>query len=81
MTGRGATMQQIRYPIIIEKGPTSYGAYSPDLPGCVAAGDTLEEVRELMKKAIEMHIRGMIEDGEALPEPSEAEWVDVALAS
>ena len=74
-------MQQIRYPIIIEKGPTSYGAYSPDLPGCVAAGDTLEEVRELMKKAIEMHIRGMIEDGEALPEPSEAEWVDVALAS
>lgn len=57
-------MRQLRYPIIIEKGPTSYGAYSPDLPGCVAAGDTIDEVKQLMKEAIELHLRGMLEDGE-----------------
>ena len=57
-------MRQLRYPIIIEKGPTSYGAYSPDLPGCVAAGDTIDELKQLMKEAIELHLRGMLEDGE-----------------
>lgn len=74
-------MKQIRYPIIIEKGPTSYGAYSPDLPGCVAAGASVEEVKALMKVAIELHLQGMIEDGDPLPEPSSAEWIEVAIAS
>jgi predicted RNase H-like HicB family nuclease len=71
----------MRYPIIIEKGPTSYGAYSPDLPGCVAVGDTIEEVKQLMQKAIELHIKGLLEDGEPLPTPSEADWVEVPVAS
>jgi predicted RNase H-like HicB family nuclease len=74
-------MRQVRYPIIIEKGPTSYGAYSPDLPGCVAAGESIEEVKELMKQAIALHLQGMLEDGDPLPEPSATEWVDIALAS
>ena len=72
---------QLRYPIIIEKGPTSYGAYSPDLPGCVAVGNSIEEVKKLMKEAIEMHIQGMIEDGDAIPEPSDSTWIDVSIAS
>ncbi len=77
---KNSDTQHLRYPIIIEKGPTSYGAYSPDLPGCVAAGDTVEEVRVIMKEAIEMHIKGMLEDGKSLPEPSATEWVDIAVA-
>ena len=75
------TIRNLRYPIIIEKGPTSYGAYSPDLPGCVAVGNSVEEVKTLMQKAIEMHIQGMIDDGDPIPEPSETEWIDVAVAS
>lgn len=49
----------MKYTIIIEKGPHSYGAYVPDLPGCVAVGDTEEEVRTLIKEAIDFHIEGM----------------------
>lgn len=69
-----------RYLIIIEKGEENYGAYSPDLPGCVAVGDTVEEVERNMREAIKMHIRGMIEDHEPIPVPqSTAEYVDIAL--
>lgn len=69
-----------RYLIIIEKGEENYGAYSPDLPGCVAVGDTVEEVERNMREAIKMHIRGMIEDHELIPVPqSTAEYVDIAL--
>ncbi len=58
-----------RFLIIIEKGDQNYGAYSPDLPGCVAVGDTIEEVEKNMHEAIKMHIRGMIEDHEPIPIP------------
>lgn len=69
-----------RYLIIIEKGEENYGAYSPDLPGCVAVGDTVEEVERNMREAIKMHIQGMIEDHEPIPVPqSTAEYVDIAL--
>ena len=51
-----------RFLVIIEKGSQSYGAYSPDLPGCVAVGDTQEEVEKNMREAIIMHLQGMIED-------------------
>ena len=60
----------MKYAVVFEKGPTSYGAYVPDLPGCVAVGDTLEEVERLIQEAIEFHIEGMREDGDAIPEPS-----------
>lgn len=58
------------YTVLIEKGPTSYGAYVPDLPGCVAVGETREEVQELIKGAIAMHLEGMRQDGEPIPEPT-----------
>ena len=48
--------------VIIEKGEDSYGAYSPDVPGCVAVGDTREEVEQLMKEALEEHLQMMREE-------------------
>ncbi|MGB3206898.1 MAG: type II toxin-antitoxin system HicB family antitoxin [Crinalium sp.] len=60
----------MEYAVIIEKGKTSYGAYVPDLPGCVAVGETLEEVKTLIQEAIEFHIEGMREDGIFIPEPT-----------
>lgn len=58
------------YAIIIEHAPGSnYSAYAPDLPGCIATGDTPEEVKKLMRKAIELHLKGMREDGLPIPEP------------
>ena len=60
-----------RYLVIIEEPQheeESYGAYCPDLPGCVATGSTEEEVIDLMAEAIELHLEGMIEDGEPIPQ-------------
>jgi predicted RNase H-like HicB family nuclease len=59
-----------RYAVVIEKGPTSYGAYVPDLPGCVAVGETLDEVTTLIREAIEFHIEGLRLAGEPVPEPT-----------
>lgn len=68
--------------IAIEKGPTSYGAYVPDLPGCIAVGDTEEEVRELIAEAIDFHIEGMRGNGEDVPEPiTQVEYVEVRNAA
>jgi predicted RNase H-like HicB family nuclease len=60
----------MRYTVMIEKGETSYGAYVPDLPGCVAVGETIEEVKALIAEAIEFHIEGMLEEGLAIPKPT-----------
>jgi predicted RNase H-like HicB family nuclease len=71
----------MRYAIVIERGPTSYGAYVPDLPGCVAAAETREEVLTLIREAIEFHLEEMREDGLNAPEPSSsAEYVEVPTA-
>jgi predicted RNase H-like HicB family nuclease len=71
----------MRYAIVIERGPSSYGAYVPDLPGCVAAADTREEVVKLIREAIEFHLEEMRGDGLSIPEPSSsAEYVEVAPA-
>lgn len=59
----------MRYAVVIEKGPTSVGAYVPDLPGCAAVGESVEEVRQLIQEAIDLHIRAMRESGEPIPEP------------
>ncbi len=56
--------------VIIEKGEHSYGAYVPDLPGCVAVGDTREEAMQLIREAIEFHLEGLREDGRPVPPPS-----------
>jgi predicted RNase H-like HicB family nuclease len=60
----------MQYLVVIEHGPTSYGAYVPDLPGCVAVGETREEVEALIHEGIEFHIEGMRQDGRPIPEPS-----------
>ena len=66
--------------VVIEKGQNSYGAYSPDLPGCVAAGDTVEEVEQRIREAILLHIEGMREDHLPLPQPtSRAEYIDISI--
>jgi len=71
-----------RYVVIIEKGPTSYGAYVPDLPGCAAVGDTEAEVRRLIEEAIDFHIEGLRLAGEPVPEPtSTVEYVEAAVQS
>ena len=69
----------MKYAVVIEKGTESFGAYVPDLPGCVAAGATREEVISLIHDAIEFHIEGLRAEGELVPEPtSTVEFVDVA---
>lgn len=60
----------MEYIVIFEKGENSYGASVPDLPGCIAVGETLEEVRELIAEAIAFHIEGLREDGEVVPPSS-----------
>ena len=57
------------YLIVIEDAGGNYSAYSPDLPGCVATGKTIEETRANMREAILMHIEGMLEDDLPVPEP------------
>jgi predicted RNase H-like HicB family nuclease len=69
----------MRYLIVIEKGQGNYGAYAPDLPGCIAVGDTPEETERLMREAIELHLRGLREDGLPIPQPvTTADYVEVA---
>jgi len=69
----------MRYAMIIETGKRNYSAYLPDLPGCVATGDTIEEVRQRMREAIELHLAGMREDGLPIPEPTSlADYVEAA---
>ena len=68
----------MRYAILIEKSETGYGAYVPDLPGCVAVGKTISETEKLIKEAVEFHLEGLREDGIDIPEPSSvAEYVEV----
>jgi predicted RNase H-like HicB family nuclease len=68
-----------RFLVVIEKAGSNYSAYSPDLPRCVATGTTFDEAERNMHEAIEMHVKGLIEDNMAIPEPhSFAEYVAVA---
>ena len=62
----------MKYVAIIEKTGNGYGAYTPEFPGCIAAGDTLEETEALMREAICYHIKLMREHGEHIPEPTSA---------
>jgi predicted RNase H-like HicB family nuclease len=60
----------VRYTVIIEKGEPSYGAYVPDLSGCIAVGERREEVERLIQEAIVFHLEGMQESGIPIPEPA-----------
>jgi len=69
----------MKYAVVFEQGPSSVGATVPDLPGCVAVGETLDEARTLITEAIEFHIEGMLLHGESVPEPTTlAELVEVS---
>ena len=71
----------MEYLVVVEKGPSSYGAYVPDLPGCVAAADSKDEVLALIKEAIEFHLGGLKEGGEPIPSPaSTSEVIEVEAA-
>ena len=70
-----------RFLIVIEKANGNYSAYSPDLPGCVATGSTREEAEKNMYEAIDMHIKGLREDGLPIPESTSfAEYVAIQSA-
>ncbi|MBK6561531.1 type II toxin-antitoxin system HicB family antitoxin [Candidatus Amarobacter glycogenicus] len=60
----------MRYAVVIEKAPGNYSAYVPDLPGCVAVGDSLAEVELAIREAIRFHVVGLREDGLPVPPPS-----------
>ena len=71
----------MKYVVIVEQGENSIGAYVPDLPGCVAVGETKEEVLRLIGEAVEVHLEGLREDGLPIPEPSSSsEYVEVGAA-
>jgi len=60
---------KLKYSVVFERMPSNYGAYVPDLPGCISTGDTWQEVHEMIREAIAFHIEGLTEDGEPLPAP------------
>lgn len=65
------------YLVVIEGEGDSFSGYAPDLPGCVAAGDTVDEVRELMHEAIPLHVESLRAHGEPVPSPhSQVEYVE-----
>ena len=69
----------MRYAIVIEKAENNYAACVPDLPGCVATGFTIEETEQQIRQAIDLHLRGMREDGLPIPEPSSSvDYVEIA---
>ena len=72
-------MTQRRYPLVIEKTGTGFSAYSPDVPGCIAVGDTEDETRRRFHDALVAHFEAMREIGEPIPEPSSSvDYVEVA---
>jgi predicted RNase H-like HicB family nuclease len=71
----------MRYVVILERGEEGFGACGPDLPGCVAVGETKEEALRLIREAVELHLEGLREDGLPIPEPSSSsEYVEVGAA-
>ena len=69
----------MKYAVLFEPTNTGYSAEVPDLPGCIAAGSTLADTTELIRGAIRLHLAGMREDGDPIPEPRTiAEYVVAA---
>ncbi len=72
----------MQYAIVIEKSEPGFGAYVPDLPGCVAVAEDEAEVRDLIREAIEFHLEGLREDGQGIAEPAaRVEYVEVPHAA
>ena len=73
--------EAMRYLVVVEEGPESFGAYVPDLPGCVAAGETKAEALRLIREAIELHISDLRNEGRDVPKPtSVSEVIEVEAA-
>ena len=71
----------MRYAVVIERGKRNYGAHVPDVPGCVAVGDTVQEALANIREALEFHFEGMREDGEPIPDPASlVDYVEVNTA-
>jgi predicted RNase H-like HicB family nuclease len=68
----------MRYAIVIEQADGNYSAYAPDVPGCVAAGATMEEVQQAMQEALAFHLEGLRAEGLPIPPPSTVAYVEVA---
>jgi len=69
----------MQYMVIVEKGESSYGAFAPDLPGCIAVAETEQEVIELIKEAIQFHLEDLQTEGRPIPQPvSKSTFIDVA---
>jgi predicted RNase H-like HicB family nuclease len=70
-----------KYAIVIEHGEGNLAAYVPDLPGCITTGQTVEEVEHNIREAIELHLEGLMQDGEQIPEPhTEVAYVELQVA-
>jgi predicted RNase H-like HicB family nuclease len=68
----------MRYAVVVERAENNFSAYVPDLPGCIAAAESQEEVLELIREAIDFHLEGMREAGEEIPQPTTfTEYVEV----
>ena len=61
-------MSTLTYTVIVERSTTGYAAYVPDVPGCIAAGETFEETTKMMQEALTYHLEWMREDGDDIPE-------------
>jgi predicted RNase H-like HicB family nuclease len=71
--------EPLKFTVVIERSATGYGAYVPDLPGCVATGETESQVCERIQTAVEIHLRSMRQDGDPIPQPtSTAATIEVA---
>ena len=71
-----------KYAVVIERGENNLSAYVPDLPGCITTGRTIEEIERNMREAIELHLEGLREDSEPIPEPRTAvAYVELQEAS
>ncbi len=71
----------MRYMVVIERGEKSWGAHVPDLPGCIAVGETRDEVLQLIREAVDFHIDALRQNGLPVPLPSsESEFVEVSAA-
>ena len=70
----------MRYMVVVEQGPSSFGAYVPDLPGCIAAGESKQEVLKLIQEAIEIHLEDIKQEGATIPLPNScSEFVEVQI--
>ena len=68
----------MKYAVVIEEGVDSFGAYVPDLPGCAVVGETREEVLQLIREAVELHVASLRKQGDPVPEPaSSTEYVQI----